>query len=134
MAETFTIHGLDPRGVNVVLDAGGSGFMAISAKGTTIYPGDVLEITPATVDANRDRNGVSWLEYSDDEQVEHWGRRRFGRGEPPQEVLDLVVAQRRAAAIAERDSLVRQNPAIRRQTAAEQRIASLNAIIDGSDA
>jgi len=122
--EPITIHGLDPSGLNVVV--GGAPDQPFTARAETLNFGDELVITPAIRELNTDRDGVCWLDWTPDEQGAHWRRIRFGRGPAPESVTAELAARDRAAAIAERDNLIRTNPRLAKATNAELRLAELN--------
>lgn len=56
--------------------------------GQAVQRGTVIRITDSLLDANRDRNGASWLDLVDDEQaqIDRWGKPMFGRGDLPEGV------------------------------------------------
>ena len=56
--------------------------------GKVMRYGDQLPITPEVVEANKDRNGRSWLELVDDEpaQVRRFGKVAFRRGPWPSDL------------------------------------------------
>ena len=119
----FVIHGLDAAGLDLVISAK----TVWTAQGTTMYPGDLLEVTEAIWELNKSASGRSWLNLSHEEQIKKWGRARFGIGEAPGHVIAANEAARHAALAAEIDTLRRQNPHLMKQTAASLRLRSLEA-------
>lgn len=122
----FKIHGIDPRGLTVCVDPGVD---PIVARSVTLLPGDEIEITAAILAANRDRNGNTILELTEAAQRERWGRLRFGVGSVSESVRATLNAERAAALKAERDNLLRSNPALAKATAAALRLRELDAQI-----
>lgn len=74
----------DPLGLSTLAD-------------TIALRGDELEVTPAYVEATRDRWGESWAEdLSDEAQLARWHELRFGQGPRPQWLqteLDQAAAE-----------------------------------------
>ena len=120
----FTIHCLDPRGLNVVTLIGAD---AITSNGVTLQQGESIEVTQAIRDANASRDGVSWVEWSDEEQIEHFGRLRFSVGELPQNVAKTLEAARLDKLSRERQFLLSANPALARATASALRLREIDA-------
>jgi hypothetical protein len=119
----FLIHALAPEGINVVTRA----VTPFTADSVTVFPGDSLEITAEILELNRDRDGVSWLEYDLDQQRAAWrGRVRFDHGPVPLEVLEKRETARLDALRRERQSLLQGNPALAKANAAAKRMASIN--------
>jgi hypothetical protein len=108
--DTKKIYNATDRALVVLTDDGGPGFASLTVKSVTLAPGDTMTITPATIEANRDATGFSWLSLTEDEQRDRWGRLRFGVGEPPKEVRARVAATRRAQLVAERADLMSRVP------------------------
>jgi hypothetical protein len=108
--DDFEIYNPGPSALNVLTDDGGGGMGGLSAKFRTLAPGESMTVTPATIAANADRTGWSWL--SDDEQAQHerYGRLKFGIGDVPQHVLQKVAATRREKLLAERADLIGRVP------------------------
>ncbi len=55
-----------------------------AAPGIVLYQGQTITLTPAQVDATRDRLGRTWLEYDDATQCQKWGMVKFGIGPAPE--------------------------------------------------
>jgi len=99
--ENFTIHGLDPRGINIL--TGGTGY---GARGVVLYPGSTFEVTEAVYAAQTDRLGNNFLDLTTEEQVARWGAARWGRGaEIPASVAEGIKARRIAQLETERDDI-----------------------------
>lgn len=54
-----------------------------SDSGQVLLRGQWLEIDDATYERTKGRDGLSWLDMSDDDQLERWGEIRFAKGKPP---------------------------------------------------
>lgn len=114
----FTIHSLDPSGVNIVTRS----VSPFTADSVVLLPGDSYEITSEIYELSRDRDGNSWL----DRDSTHWGH-----GEVPQHVKDAAESARLETLRAERDNLLHMNPHLARATAASLRLDALNAALEG---
>ncbi|MCK2035686.1 hypothetical protein KZC51_06010 [Microbacterium sp. SSW1-49] len=55
-----------------------------AAPGIVLYQGQTITLTPAQVDATRDRLGRTWLDLTADEQVQRWGMQKFAGGPAPE--------------------------------------------------
>ncbi|MCK6080094.1 hypothetical protein KZX37_05595 [Microbacterium sp. EYE_5] len=60
--------------------------------------GEEFLLTEAQIESTKDRNGVSWLDLSDDEQQARWGKINFQRGPAPENIhpWDTDLAAREA--------------------------------------
>jgi len=60
------------------------------------YRGQELEFLPgsAQYEATQDRNGASWLDFTEREQMRAWGRVMFRPGPWPGDAYDVAVAAR----------------------------------------
>lgn len=107
---------------------------------TTIAPGDIVHfldsglvfdgrvrlrgeqftLTEAQIESTRDRNGISWLDYSDEQQLARWGKINFARGPIPEGVELRPWDTDAAAREAHRQHLIHEAKRIGHPT--EQRI------------
>ncbi len=60
--------------------------------------GEQFTLTEVQIESTKDRNGRSWLDLSDDEQLARWGRINFQRGPAPENMhpWDTDLAAREA--------------------------------------
>jgi hypothetical protein len=70
------------------------------SRSRVCYRGEVVTLSPELVEMTRDRHGNSWLDLTEDQQVERWGDVRFKRGDHSAEVAfvgddDSTVRYRR---------------------------------------
>ena len=121
----FEIHALAVEGLSVLVRANN----AITADSVTLYPGGSIEIDESRYELSKDIHGNSWMDLTTEQQVEKWGRARFGLGEPPAHVLAIAKAARDSRLRAERDNLLRTNPHLAKSTAASARLDVLNAAL-----
>lgn len=59
---------------------------AWASSGTLLHRGQTVTVTAAHYEATKDRDGNSWLDYSEEEQESRWGEVRFRDGETPADV------------------------------------------------
>ena len=55
-----------------------------SDGGTVLFANQTVELDAAAVERTRDRNGISWLDMTADEQLARYGEVRFGLGPAPE--------------------------------------------------
>lgn len=82
--------------------------------------GEQFELTEAQIESTKDRNGVSWLDYTDEEQQARWGTIHFARGPIPDGVELRPWDHDPAAREARRQYLINEAKRIGHPT--EQRI------------
>jgi len=119
----FEIHSLTLAGLLVVTRAN----TEFTPVFETLFPGDVLTVTPEIYELNSDRFGDTWLAYSPERQLEVWGEQRFGLGPVPETLTRALNDQRLAALAEERDRIVRLNPSAAIATEVTKRIAAIDA-------
>jgi hypothetical protein len=121
------LYSLDASGVNVVTALSAD---AITSTAVTLFPGDAIELTPAVREANSDRNGKSWIDYTDEEQLYHFGRMRWGiANDVPNFVVEAANAARALKLQKERQNLLQRNPHLLKRVGAANRIDQLDAAI-----
>jgi len=130
----FLIHALQPTGFGYVAATfEGNEFGAQPGR---VEYGESLLVTRELRDANRDRNGVSWLEYDADAQTAEYGadRHRFGYGPVPASIRADIAARRRATLEEARRTLLANNRGAREADAAARNLAHLDAELSALDA
>jgi hypothetical protein len=75
--EPRTIHALK-SGFSVPFD---------SYSGRALYQNETVTLTAEQVAETFDRNGVSWLTMTDDDQLAKWGELRFANGPAPEDAV-----------------------------------------------
>jgi hypothetical protein len=70
----FKISVVDPAGITMVSDTAGD---PVASRPLTIRRGQSYEITEAIRNANVDRNGNSFLDLTEEQQLERWKRVRW---------------------------------------------------------
>ena len=119
----FHIYSLAPEGLSVVTKA----VTPFTAEATVLQRGDVLEITADIYGLNTDRTGFCWLDLTPAEQLDRWGRARFGLGSvTPEHIVEERETERRNTLEAERSVLLRSNPHLAKRTAAAARIFEID--------
>lgn len=53
-------------------------------SGRVLYANETVTLTPEQVAGTYDRNGVSWLDLTEEQQIEKWTEVRFGNGPAPE--------------------------------------------------
>lgn len=130
----YVIHALQPQGFGYVAATfEGNEFGA--QPGRVPYGGE-LTVTRALRDANRDRNGVSWLEHDSAAQDAEYGpdRHRFGYGPVPASIRADIAARRRATLEEARRTLLANNRGAREADSAARNLAHLDAELSALDA
>lgn len=132
----YTIHALLPTGLTVASWMGGvRGDVMAGVVPITIPYGGELTVTRPLREANRDRNGVSWLEFSTEEQErEYRGRPRFGFGPTQPAIIAELRARRRAEIEEKRKNLLATSPAAARYASERSYLAALDAELLALDA
>jgi hypothetical protein len=125
MTDTKIIHALDPdRGLTLSVYEKGADPM--TARPIVIPYGGQIELTRELIEAARDREGFSFLEETEAEQIARYGHRRFGVGPVPESIKADLKAQRRAKAERERAALIQMNPNVAAAAAGLGRLAQLD--------
>lgn len=68
------------EGVTITIKRSGFTVPHDSYSNRVAYANEVITLTPAQVEDTRDRNGDSWLDLTDEQQIERWGVVSFRRG------------------------------------------------------
>lgn len=74
---------------DVVITVWKSGFAVpdkVDWSNRICYRGEVVTLTPEHVESTKDKNGNSWLDLTEDAQLERWGEIRFRHGDHSAEV------------------------------------------------
>jgi hypothetical protein len=125
----FNLYAVDPAGVNIVVYIGAD---AITSKAVTLRPAESIEVTQSVYEANVDRSGESWIDLTPEEQIERWGRVRFGTGDVPESVEATAKAEKDAAARQELDFMLKSNPHVAKSVGAARRAEELQSQIAGT--
>lgn len=81
----------------------------LTVAGYVLRRGESITLNAAQIEDTKDRNGVSWLDQTDEDQIANYGSVRYGHGEPPADLhawQDDILA-REGARNAEREDALR---------------------------
>lgn len=131
--DDYEIHALLPLGLTLT-DADPDVPGGWSARPITVPFGSSIVITRRLRESNRNRLGISWVEYSSEQQLaEYKGRPRFGFGPVPESIRAQVRAARRAEVEQQRRTFLANNHVAARFAAEKSFLASLDAELAAID-